>query len=289
MESYALPTLCAVVMATSRRNVESVQMSAVLAASSCSKTILGGLIAGWLVAFLEERLLYASISNWKLPATATNLITGGLVGVVIAVFMTPISPYLSAATEEYRKITLLLLWDPKGSNPHEYIRIFLSSFLGFLFCYGSKVGWYHSIFLPIILVEMELGDASMLGVLDLLTLVLVCAGVCLGLLLIGSKEEYKLAKRGMAINLLCGDFIEACYPLMERHRIVNLSGYLASTISSAMLTSSCKSSAYLPLPIAVWLADDRKTLFTASTVAFFIPFVGTIVNYFLFVRNHKVD
>ena len=141
IESYALPILCAVIMATSRRKVESVQMSAVIAASACHKTILGGLISGWLVAFLEERLLYISILKWKLPATSTNLVTGGLVGIFTAALMTPLSPYLSAATEQFRKITMTYLWESVGSNVHGYIRLLASSFLGFLFCYGSKVGW----------------------------------------------------------------------------------------------------------------------------------------------------
>mmetsp|Transcript_17160 Transcript_17160/g.37540 ORF Transcript_17160/g.37540 Transcript_17160/m.37540 type:complete len:289 (+) Transcript_17160:776-1642(+) len=287
IESHVLPILCAVLMATSRRKVESVQMSAVLAASACHKTVLGGMISGWFVAFLEERLLYISILKWKIPATFTNLLTGGLVGILTAVLITPLSPYLSAATEQFRKITMMYLWESRGSNGYEYVRLFMSSSLGFLFCYGSKSGWYHSIFLPIILIEMELGDASMLGALDLLTLVLVCAGVCLGLILIGDTEERSLAKRGIAINLLFGDFIEACYPHMERHYLVNLSGYVASSLSAGVLTGSCRSSAYLPFPIAIWLVDDRKTFLIASAIAFFIPFIGTIVNYFFFVRKSK--
>ena len=137
---------------------------------------------------------------------------------------------------------------------------------------------------------MELGDPSMLGALDLLTLVLVCAGVCLGLVLTGStSEERSLARRGISINLLCGDFIEACYPHMERHGLVNVSGYVASAVSAAILTGSCRSSAYLPLPVAVWLADDRTTLLLASSIAFLIPFLATIGNYFIFLRKRKSD
>ena len=129
----------------------------------------------------------------------------------------------------------------------------------------------------------------MLGVLDLLTLVVVCAGVCLGQILTGSEEERSLAKRGITINLLCGDFIEACYPHMERYRLVDLSGYVASSLSAAILTGRCRSSAYLPFPIAIWLADDRKTLLAASAIAFLIPFIGTVINYFLYIRNNKMD
>lgn len=289
IESYALPTLCAVVMANSRRKVESVQMSAVISATACYKTVLGGLISGWLVAFFEERLLYMSIINWNFPATSTNLITGGFVGVFTAALMTPINPYLRALTEEFRNLSTSYLWDSKERNPHEYFPPIGSLVLALLFCLGSKLGWYHAIFLPMILIEMELGDASMLGVLDLLTLVLVSAGVCFGLVLTGSEEERSLAKRGLKINLLCGDFIEACYPHMERHRLVDLSSYLASFFSAAILTSSCRSSAYLPFPIAIWLADDRKTLLTASAIAFLIPFIATVINYLFCIRNKKMN
>jgi hypothetical protein len=33
--------------------------------------------------------------------------------------------------------------------------------------YGSKIGWYHLIFLPLILLEMESGGPSFLGALVL--------------------------------------------------------------------------------------------------------------------------
>lgn len=130
----------------------------------------------------------------------------------------------------------------------------------------------------------------MLGALDMLTLVLVCAGVCLGILLTGPQSERSLAKRGMTINLLNGDFIEACYPHMEKYPLVNISGYLASSLSAMIISgSSCMSSAYLPIPIALWLADDQETLLAASMVAFFIPFIGTVINYLIKMNNNKND
>ena len=147
----------------------------------------------------------------------------------------------------------------------------------------------HSIFLPIILVEMEIGDASMLGALDFLTLVLVSAGICLGIILTGSTEERSLARRGITTNLLCGDFIEVCYPHMEKHYLVNISGYVASSVSVAVLTGGCRSSAYMPFPVAIWLANDQKQFLIASTIAFLIPFIATISNYYFFVRKRKTD
>jgi hypothetical protein len=73
----------------------------------------------------------------------TNLLRV-FVGILTAVIMLPVSPYLSQITEQYRNITLTYLWESTGSNSMVhgyYIRILASSFLGFLFCYGSKIGW----------------------------------------------------------------------------------------------------------------------------------------------------
>jgi hypothetical protein len=136
---------------------------------------------------------------------------------------------------------------------------------------------------------MEVGDASMIGTLDLLTLVLVCSGVCFGVLLTGIEEDRGLAKRGMATNLLCGDFVEACYPYMKQSLIVSMGAYLASSVSAGVLNGSCKSSAYLPFPVSLWLADDWKTLLLASSIAFIVPFLATVLNYLLFLKNSERD
>jgi hypothetical protein len=117
----------------------------------------------------------------------------------------------------------------------------------------------------------------------------VSAGICAGVLLTGSAEDAPLAKRGLAINLSCGDFIEACYPIMEQYPLVNAAGYLASACSVAMLSSSCKSSAYLPFPIALWLAEDWIELFVSSLLAMGIPFVATVANNVIVVRVARKD
>jgi hypothetical protein len=283
LESYALPTVCAVVMANSRRKSPSVLMGAVLAASACRRTILGGLLAGWMVSFLEERLLYLCIINWNVPATMTNLLTTGFVGVLVALLLTPFTPYLSELTGWFRTSVLTVLLESRVDD-YEYLRILTLSMLGSFFCYGSKVGWYHSIFLPIILVEMELGDAAILGTMDQLALVLVGAGICAGTWITASVDDVALVKRGLVINLFCGDFIEACYPIMEQNVLVSLGGYLASACSVAILTSSCKSSGYLPFPVAIWLADDWRLMSLASMVAMGVSFAATVVNHFIFIR-----
>ena len=277
LEVYTLPAACSIIMANSRRTSPSVLMGSIIASSSCPRTILGGLLAGIMVSALEERLLYLCIVSWNFPATMTNLVTTGLVGVAVAISLAPISGFLSQTTDFFRTYLVTALVEPRIDD-YELLRVVVLGVLGCLFCYGSKVGWYHSIYLPLILVEMELGDPSVLGAMDELTLVLVSAGICAGIYVTGTNKDSSLVKRGLKINLLCGDFIEACYPFMEKSVAVNFGGYVASACSVAILTSKCKSSAYLPFPLALWLADDWKLMLFASMLAMGISFAGVIIN-----------
>lgn len=51
--------------------------------------------------------------------------------------------------------------------------------MGCLMCYGSKVGWYHRLFLPIIVLELAGGTGgSIWGSIDLCALCMVAAGEC---------------------------------------------------------------------------------------------------------------
>lgn len=48
--------------------------------------------------------------------------------------------------------------------------------MGCLMCYGSKVGWYHRVFLPVIVLELAAGGGSIWGAIDLCALCMVAAG-----------------------------------------------------------------------------------------------------------------
>jgi hypothetical protein len=145
---------------------------------------------------------------------------------------------------------------------------------------------------------MELGDASFLGAIDELALVLVCAGICAGNLTAlkvrqlwhaeGRNidvEDVTLCRRGLYINLLCGDFVEVCYPYMNRHRMINFSGYVGAGLSSAVLVASAtlaeqvpRSLAYLPLPLSILLAHHNwYRMAIACFIAAGIPFVMTLL------------
>lgn len=48
--------------------------------------------------------------------------------------------------------------------------------MGCLMYYGSKVGWYHRVFLPLIVLELSDGRGSIWGAMDLCALCMVAAG-----------------------------------------------------------------------------------------------------------------
>ena len=214
----------------------------------------------------------------------TNIITAGFVGTFIAAmfYFAGISNSLSFLTDGIRICIQSQLPPIVGFG------------MGCIFCYGSKVGWYHSIFLPLILIEMEKGDSSILGAVDECTLVLVSCGICTANVMLTNDQ---LPKRGLKINLFCGDFIEVAYPYMEQSKIVNFCAYLASGVSTAILyvrnPIETASSAYLPLPICLLLANDRLRIAMAMFSAFSISWFGFALSFFLNrkaqVKVKKID
>ena len=94
----------------------------------------------------------------------------------------------------------------------------------------------------------------------------------------------RLAGRGLLSNLFLGDFVEACYPFTLRSptllAAVRAGACLAGAILFAHGPDRCPSSAYLPLPVAVWAVwargtwVDTEVFMAALAGAFVVPFVA---------------
>lgn len=300
LQYQALPTVCSVVAATSLspEHGSTAVMASVIASMSCYGSILAGLLAGWIVSSLVGRTLFMCIKS-GVPATMTNIIVAGFLGSMVAftLSITKTVHFLSICANVIRMIVRnspkVGNWDGSG----------FGFVFGCLFCYGSKVGWYHSIFLPVILIEMEHGEASMWGSVDECTLVLVSAGICAAHIVTSrggacqsserqSESENALFKRGLKTNLFCGDFIEVAYPSMEKSKIVNLTAYVASGISTEILyrgtSGDVMSSAYFPVPISIFLAHDRYRIILAMFSAFSVSFLGVLLSY-VFMSDKKMQ
>jgi hypothetical protein len=137
---------------------------------------------------------------------------------------------------------------------------------------------------------MEHGETSIWGSIDQCALVLVSAGICAANCIMNTRDN--LPKRGLKINLCCGDFIEVAYPYMEESMIVNLSAYVASGVATEILyqtkpTSLVMSSAYLPLPLSIFLAKDHWRISMAMLSTFCITFAGALTSRILSTMFEK--
>ena len=81
------------------------------------------------------------------------------------------------------------------------------------------------------------------------------------------------------INVLFGDYIEACFPFLDRDPTLNFSAYLASAWSGAIAASAgARGSAYLPAPLAILLSNSPSALALASCIAFTVPFLTGVMS-----------
>lgn len=284
---------------------------------------LAGLIAGASIPYALSTVSNLCV-RYHITATMTNILCGGGVGMIVGMMMhlSGAAYILSISTGwvrcliRWRKISVpksniligniasalvrlqnawrdfassssmsrFVYTNPASSRELLPIPQGLGALLGCIFVYGSKIGWYHSIFLPLIMLEMDSSTgedaASLLGAIDECTLVMVCAGICAGNLVTPFPRLGKntsLLWQALKTNILCGDFIEACYPSMEKSRLINAFAYLAAGASTEIIVRQrLLSSAYMPLPLSILVSNDRRGMIVASSIAFGVSFVGTL-------------
>lgn len=208
----------------------------------------------------------------------TQITTAGVSGILSGLIGHLCRPLVIQTTSSLKAILDYI--ETPGSGMYQ---IMIGAIIGLSMCYGSQVGGYHLIFLPLICFEMQDGQPSFLGAVDFCSLCLVSAGICTAYFLVppssysnnsrgGQDNMRPLARRGLFINFVFGDFVEACYPMMENDVIIKASAYAACMISTVMLLNEgpARSSAYLPFPVSLYLANGHAT--SAASMAFGLPF-----------------
>lgn len=259
-------------------------------------SVLAGLLTGYLAGWLCRRILVITARSNFIPATASSIITAGGSGILAALagallFHAP-SLYISKALHA----VLGFLESPlreasSGTAVLGLLQVITGTAVGAAMCWGSQVGLYHLVFLPLICFEMEHGHPSFLAAVDWCSLCLVSGGICLAVYVSPPPtsaftssnpasgvvlDPRPLARRGAFINLCFGDFVEACYPFFQTSPFLTVVVYLSCIISTILLLmQGGKSSAYLPLPLSLWLADGKAN--AAALVAFGLPFTATLL------------
>lgn len=297
--SPALPLVVAVVAAAHvARLGETALIAGLLAATlACSSasggsTVLCGLLAGCLAGWLCRRFLVGLARSNLVPATAASILTAGVAGIVAGVVGLLLLREPCRFTSHILLTVLDWLEAPSADGRVTLVHGLLGSVVGAAMAWGSQRGWYHRLTLPVIMLEMERGQPSLLGAVDWCSLCLSSGGICLAAWLLPpppnafpsgggvptaiTLDPRPLARRGVFVNMLWGDWVEVCYPFLTIP-LIRVAYYAGSMASSALLLSmGVKSCAYLPFPISWWLARPADAT-PAALVGFGVPFAATLL------------
>ena len=276
--------------------------------------LFSAILTGCLCAYVTKLALLATSKTSCFSTTSVTIITVGISGVVSGLvgrfLLSPVASFVGTILYCFKYYILLY--------PVPFVRLVVGFFLGILIFEGSKTGGlYHKIILPLILLEMEEGHPSLFGAFDVVCLVNTCLGICASTWCIpltsvqtnqsyrsqSQQELFRLAKRGLFFNFFHGDFIEACYPMIESDEtsFSTLGAYLGAGISGGLLllysgidyyssmiavedgvvleeqyTLPITSSAYLPIVLSFFLSKNWHFLYPLLT-SFFVPFLFSSV------------
>lgn len=232
--------------------------------------ILGGLVSGILSGLLAGAIVKRCLA-WSFPATTANIVTGALAGIVpgLLVYFV-LSPFTSLLGE----------WVGDGIVWAVTFSPVLAGALAGLAMWPAIMGGvYHSVILPLVLLEMGQKGHSFFGAVDMAALVIVSLGITLAnVVKPRTSGERALAGSGSAVNFFFGTFAEASYPFMFGDKKVFGAALLAATAGGAVVgITGTEATAYVPAFVAPFIATNAFGLVAAMATSFTIAFLLTLL------------
>lgn len=266
-----LPVVVATVAARRISGLGEVGLCAGAVAGILSQSggILGGLVGGILAGLLAAWLLKRTLA-WRFPATTANIVTGALAGLLpgllVYFLLAPLTSALGLGVKD------AIEWSV-GVSP------LLAGALAGLIMWPAIIGGvYHSVILPLVLLEMAEKGQSFFGAIDMVALVMVSLGITLAnVIRPRTTGERALAGSGAAVNFFFGTFVEASYPFMFGDRRVFGAAILAATAGGAVVgLTGAEATAYLPAVVAPFIASTPVGMVAAMAVSFGVALVATL-------------
>ena len=228
--------------------------------------LVGGILAGVCVYYLMNKTL-----RWGWPVTTANIVAGGLsglfAGLIVFFLLAPVTAWLGIFVKD--AIEALVAFNP----------LLAGAVAGLAMWPAIMFGIYHSVILPLVLLEMSEKGHSFFGAVDMTSLVMVSLGITLAnMVRPRTSGERALAVSGGSINFFFGTFVEAAYPFMFADRKVFASALIAATIGGAVvgLTGS-EATAYLPAITAPFVSTNVLGFTLAMVAAAGSAFVLTLL------------
>ena len=232
--------------------------------------ILGGLVSGVLAGLVAPTVIRWTF-GWRFPATTANIVTGAFAGLLPGLLVYfALAPFTS----------LLGDWVKAGIESAVDFSPLLAGALAGLAMWPAIIGGvYHSVILPLVLLEMGEKGHSFFGAIDMVSLVMVSFGITLANVVRSrTSGERALAGSGSAVNVFFGTFVEASYPFMFGDKRVFAVALIAATAGGTVVgITGAEASAYLPAFVAPFISTTAWGMTLAMLVSFVIAFVATLL------------
>lgn len=229
----------------------------VIVATIAAKQISGmdevGIVAGVLAGAL-------AVDGGIIGGMAVGILAGLLAGLVGKYLLSPIALTLGNGIKQ--AIDAVLAFNP----------ILAGTVAGALIWFAIIGGVYHAAILPIVLLEMEATGFSFLGAIDMVCLVIVCAGIQLAYIIKPRNAgDRPTAIANIFINLLFGTFVEAAYPFMFSNKKVFGGTILAATLAGTLVGFlNVRTTAYVPAFMAPLMSNDHLAATVIVMVCAFV-------------------
>ncbi|SLM91155.1 hypothetical protein [Brevibacterium yomogidense] len=244
--------------------------------------ILGGLVSGILAGLVAPTIIRWTLAR-RFPATTANIVTGAFAGLVPGLLVYfALAPFTS----------LLGDWVKAGIESAVDFSPLLAGALAGLAMWPAIIGGvYHSVILPLVLLEMGEKGHSFFGAIDMVSLVMVSFGITLANVVRSrTSGERALAGSGSAVNVFFGTFVEASYPFMFGDKRVFAIALVAATAGGTVVgITGAEASAYLPAFVAPFISTTTWGMVLAMAVAFAIAFAATLVLNIVVTRKRQDD
>lgn len=242
--------------------------------------IIGGLVGGILAGLIASELLKWTL-RWRFPVTTANIVAGALAGLVPGLLVYFL---LAPATAEVGNGVKSAIEWAVAVNP------LLAGALGGLAMWPAIMGGvYHSVILPIVLLEMGEKGHSFFGAIDMVALVMVSFGITMAnVLRPRTSGERALASSGALVNFFFGTFVEASYPFMFGDKKVFGIALLAATAGGTIVgASGAEATAYLPAFVTPFISTNGGGMLLAMLTSASLAFILTFMANTLAVRNAR--
>ncbi|KAA9395639.1 PTS sugar transporter [Kocuria coralli] len=278
-----LPVVVAAVAARKVSGLDEVGLVAGAIAGLLSQEggILGGLVGGILSGLVAAWLIRWTLS-FRFPATTANIVTGALAGLLpglVVYFL--LAPFTSLLGE----------WVKNGIEWAVDFNPLLAGALAGLAMWPAIIGGvYHSVILPLVLLEMGQKGHSFFGAIDMVALVMVSLGITLAnVVKPRTSGERALAGSGAGVNFFFGTFVESSYPFMFGDRRVFAAALVSATAGGTLVgLVGAEASAYLPAFVAPFIATNPAGMVMAMLVTAALAFTLTLLANLAAIRKARL-